>query len=185
MDSARMGRRRAGVRHGFATIGLAVALALTGCGYDPSTAGNQEPPQGSAPSVDDADVSRQYATHLVADAEKLLPLTQHIQVDGAVSGPVKSVAGELRGILEMQTDRLDSDGGASMITDEELQSVLGESGKEAEQAFVDLARPHVARMTAGWKDLVDSGDPDVADVAGESVERLETLSEKLEELPRN
>lgn len=185
MGSARMGRRRVGVRHGFATVGLAVALALTGCGYDPSTAGDQEPPQGSAPSVDDADVSRQYAAHLVADAEKLLPLTEHIQVDGAVSGPVKSVAGELRGILEMQTDRLDSDGGASMITDEELQLVLGESGERAEQAFVDLARPHVARMTAGWKDLVDSGDPDVAEVARDSVERLEEVAGKLEQLPGN
>ncbi|MCG7438331.1 hypothetical protein [Corynebacterium freneyi] len=185
MGSARMDRRRAGVRHGFATVGLAVALALTGCGYDPSTAGNQEPPQGSAPSVDDADVSRQYAAHLVADAEQLLPVTERIQEDGAVSGPAKAVAGELRGILEMQTDRLDSDGGTSMITDEELQLVLGASGEQAEQAFVDLARPHVARMTAGWKDLVDAGDPDVAEVAGESVERLETLAEKLEQLPRN
>ena len=131
MGSARMGRRRAGVRHGFATVGLAVALALTGCGYDPSTAGNQEPPQGSAPSVDDADVSRQYAAHLVADAEQLLPVTEHIQEDGAVSGPAKAVG----------------------------------------LHFQDAAQL--------------SGDPDVAEVAGESVERLETLAEKLEQLPRN
>ncbi|PMC62699.1 hypothetical protein CJ204_04165 [Corynebacterium xerosis] len=185
MGSARMGRRRAGVRHGFATVGLAVALALTGCGYDPSTAGNQEPPQGSAPSVDDADVSRQYAAHLVADAEALLPVTEHIQVDGAVSGPAKAVAGELRGILEMQTDRLDSDGGASMITDEELQLVLGESGERAEQAFVDLLRPHVSRLKTGWEGLVDAGDPEVAQVARESVERLEDVAGKLEQLPGN
>lgn len=45
--SARGGRR---FRLGFATAGVAAALALTGCGYDPSTAGNQDAPQGSAPS---------------------------------------------------------------------------------------------------------------------------------------
>lgn len=185
MGSARIGRRRAGVRHGFATVGLAVALALTGCGYDPSTAGNQEPPQGTAPSVDDADVSRQYAAHLVADAEKLLPLTEHIQEDGAVSGPVKSVAGELRGILDTQIDLLDSDGGSSMFADEELQSVLGASGKEAEQAFVDLLRPHVSRLKTGWEGLVDAGDPVVAEVARDSVERLEDVAGKLEQVPGN
>lgn len=183
MGSARMGRRRAGVRQGFATVGLAAALALTGCGYDPSTAGDQEPPQGSAPSVGDGDVAEQRAAHLVADAEELLRVAEHIQEDGAVSGDVKGVAGELRGLLEMQTGRLDSDDGASMLTEDEVQTVLGASGEQAEKAFGDMMRMHVPRLKSGWEGLVEAGDPDVAEVARESVERLEALGRKLPELP--
>lgn len=185
MRSGRCARRTglARLRHGFATAGLAAALALTGCGYDPSTAGNQEPPQGSAPSVGDADVAKQRAAHLVADAEQLLRAAEHIQADGAVSGELKAVAGEFRGILETQTDRLDSEGGASMLTEDELQKVLGASGDQAAGAFGDMLRVHVPRLREAWAGLAEAGDPDVAAVARESSDRLKELAAKLPTLP--
>ncbi len=181
----RIGRSRAGFRRGFAAAGVAAALALTGCGYDPSTAGKQEPPTGSAPSVGDVDVAKQRAAHLVADAGQLLRATEHVQGDGAVPGEIKDLAGQVRGLLEMQTGRLDSDGGASMLTDGELQSVLGASGQQAGDAYVAMLRTHVPRLKSGWEGLVEAGDPDVAGVARDSVERLGALEAKLAELPGN
>lgn len=46
-----------------------------------------------------------------------------------------------------------------------------------------MMRMHVPRLKSGWEGLVEAGDPDVAEVARESVERLEALGRKLPELP--
>lgn len=178
--SARGGRR---FRLGFATAGVAAALALTGCGYDPSTAGNQDAPQGSAPSVADEGVAEQRAAHLVADAEELLRAAEHVQSDGAVSGETKGAAGELRGILETQVGRLDADGGSSMISEQEIDAVLGASGARAEEAFGDLVRTHVPRLRTTWEGLIEAGEPDIADVARDSTERFKALEPRLVSLP--
>lgn len=175
--------RRRSPRHRLAVALVAGTLALTGCGYDPGTVGDQPKAPGSAPSVDDADVAKQRAAHLVADAGELLRVAEHIQTDGAVSGPAKSVAGELRGILEMQTARLSADGGAAMMTGEEMSSVLDASGPEAEAAFADLLRTHLPRLRNGWAELRGAGDPAIADVAAESTARIEALIPKLDQLP--
>ena len=101
----------------------------------------------------------------------------------AVSGELKAVAGEFRGILETQTDRLDSEGGASMLTEDELQKVLGASGEQAAGAFGDMLRVHVPRLREAWAGLAEAGDPDVAAVARESSDRLKELAAKLPTLP--
>ncbi|WP_295624061.1 hypothetical protein [uncultured Corynebacterium sp.] len=171
-------------RRGALAAALAAGLALAGCGYDPGTAGDQPDLSNvEAPTAEDPDYARQQAEHLLADAQALLPAVEHIQEHGAVTGETKSVAGELRGILEAQDGRLGDGGdGAAMITDEEVEAVTSAEGEEAANAFVELLRRQLPRLESSWSDLSEAGDAEVADVARDSAERLGALRPKVDAL---
>lgn len=70
-----------------------------------------------------------------------------------------------------------------MLTEDELQKVLGASGEQAAGAFGDMLRVHVPRLREAWAGLAEAGDPDVAAVARESSDRLKELAAKLPTLP--
>lgn len=179
------GRR---VRRGAAAVAVAASLALAACGYDPSTVGGQtQPTEAGAPSVDDAGTSAQMAAHLVADAEQLIRAADSVLADGGVSGETKSIAGELKGLMEEQRGRLSGNlpEGSAMVVEGEVAGVVDASGEDKERAFADLLRGHLPRMEQSWRNLEGSGDPAVADVAGDSVPRLAGLNERAQRMPGN
>lgn len=176
---------RGGRRVALGALAVSAALALSGCGYDPGTAGDQAELGDKAPNVSDVDVAEQRAAHLLADASELLPAVTHVQSSADASPEAKEIAGQLRGILEQQTDRLGTGrDGASMVSAEEVDAVTGADGPAVTAAFGSLLHTHVPRLAETWSGLSDAGDPDIADVARDTSARLKALVPVVEALPR-
>lgn len=172
-------------RRGVAAIALTGALALGACGYDPSTAGDQPPVDGEAPTVADPDTAITRASHLLADAEQLNRVVDDVLADDAVPGDVKSFAGELKGVLQQQLDRAGryADGGSSMMTAEEVNGVIDASGDGAAAAFGEVARMQLPRLAFSWGQLTEAGEEDIAEVARDTAPQLEDLAQRAAELP--
>ncbi|WP_448852223.1 hypothetical protein [Corynebacterium sp. 335C] len=159
---------------------LAAALALAGCGYDPADPAQQtSAEQATAAAADEA--SAQQAGHLVADARVLLELSQHVLEDPQVPGPVKSLAGQVKGAAEAQIRKLGDHvpEGSSAIPEQERSGVLGASGEQAAGAYDAVLRAHLHRLQQSWSSLKGSADEAIAGVARDMEARMAEIASQL------
>lgn len=165
-------------------VPFAAALTLVGCGtYDgPADATNTQTAGPTEITTATADPGQdQRISDLIDDARALLATSDHVLQAPQAPGPIKALAGQVRGTVADQIGELGGHAGpgAGRFTDAEQSRIMETSGQESADLYNQALHTHLPRLQTEWAALKDSPDPHVADLGRRMEARIAEIVSQL------